>query len=328
MIPVPTDINAVVDYRQGPSIVGKGNGRHAGISKLDFEQLRGFALVLVCAVTSLPAWSQVNIGTTLVVGYSKDKVIMAADSRVTHLDGRVEDDQCKIVALGKKLLFGGVGIEGFRSRTPVLHSWEGVAEARQAFANEKVRKSGSVELMSAYWARSINSYLEEQIAHNPEVIVHSIEAYGSVLVYGIFAGKDSNGRLVCLLVMASCDNKLPQFPCTADLIRTNRARLAVQKIDFPVPQTKVKFEAFGVSSTFLKFEDAPQNLSADDLRIWNSIPLRKAIKDPDAQRAVKFVDLTIAYDPLKQGVGGDVDVVELTTCGVKWLNRKQNCPAD
>jgi len=183
--------------------------------------------------------------------------------------------------------------------------------------------------MSAYWARSIQGYLAEQVEYNPEAALHSIETYGPVLIYGIFAGKNPDGSLASLIVMVSCDDKVKQFPCSADLIRKNQARLTVQKIDFPEPESRVKFEAFGVSSTFLKFENAPEKLSADDLRIWNSVPMRSTIKDPDAQRAIKFVDLTIVQDPLKEGVGGDVDAVELTRSGgVAWLNRKQNCPAD
>jgi hypothetical protein len=269
---------------------------------------------------------QVKSGTTLIVGYSKEKIIMAADSRVTYFDGRVENDQCKITALGGKLLFGVVGIQGFNAKTPSIHSWEAVTEARRAFASERVRTSGSIEMMSAYWASSIQRHLAELIRYNPAEVIHMMERNGPVLNYGIFAGRNPDGKLSALFVMASC---VEQVPCSADLIRKNQARLTVQKIDFPEPESRVKFEAFGVSSTFLKFENAPEKLSADDLRIWNSVPLRSTIKDPDAQRAVKFIDLTILHDPRKAGVGGDVDVVELTkSAGVTWLNRKQNCPAD
>jgi hypothetical protein len=327
--PVPTDINSIVDHSQRLSIAGIRSRGHACIRKLHLKQLGVFIRLLLCVAVTPLAMGQVKIGTTLIVGYSKDKVIMAADSRVTHLDGRVEDDQCKIITLGNKLLFGTVGIEGFRSKTALIHSWEAVDEARRAFAQESVRRSGSIEMMSAYWARSIQGDLAEQVQYNPEAAIHSIETYGSVLIYGIFAGRNPDGNLTSFVVMVSCENKVDQIPCSADLIRKNQARLTVQKIDFPEPEPRVKFEAFGVSSTFLKFENSPEQLSAGDLKVWNSVPLRSAIKDPDAKRAVKFIDMTILRDPLKEGVGGDVDVVKLTRSdGVTWLHRKQNCPAD
>lgn len=254
---------------------------------------------------------------------------MAADSRAVYEDDRVDDKQCKIFALGDQLLFGAVGIEGVRSNNPSVHSWEAVTEARRAFARESVRGSGDIEKLSAYWASSMKQHLAEHVERNPAGVIHTIQKNGPVLSMGVFAGKNSGGKLGSIAMMVSCDTTSKQFPCSADHIRKHLARLNVQKLEFPAFAPTVKFEPFGVSGTYVKFENAPEKLSPDELKIWNSVPLRSAIKDPDAQRAVKFIDLTIRYDRRREGVGGDVDVVELTRSGgVTWLQRKQGCPAD
>jgi hypothetical protein len=254
---------------------------------------------------------------------------MAADSRAVYWDGRVDDKQCKVIALGDKLLFGAVGIQGVRSRTSSIHSWEAVAEARRAFAHESARGPGDIGRIAAYWESAIKQHLTEQLAYDPDGVIHSIQKDGPVLSMGVFAGKNPDGKLGSIAMMVSCDTTSKQFPCSADHIRKHLARLNVQKLELPAFAPTVKFEPFGVSGTFARFENAPEKLSADELGIWNSVALRSAIKDPDAQRAVKFIDLTILYDRRKAGVGGDVDVVELTRSGgVTWLNRKQGCPAD
>jgi hypothetical protein len=283
--------------------------------------------MLFCAALVVPpAASQVQSGTVLILGYSKAKVFMVADSRVTHLSGKVDNTQCKIAALGDKLLFGVVNIEGFEANIVLLHSWTAVGEARKVFEIEKVRKSGSIDTLSAYWASAVQGDLVELIKYDSEAVIHSIEREGPVLMYGVFAGQDADGTLAARVVTMACENTRKEFPCTVDLIRQHRAVLTVQQYRL-VPDSRLQLQPFGVTATFLKFDNPWSKLSVDDRRKWESILPRGNIKDADVRRAMKFVDLTIAYDPNRNLVGGDVHAAEIRRGGpVRWLPSKPDCP--
>ena len=44
-------------------------------------------------------------------------------------------------------------------------------------------------------------------------------------------------------------------------------------------------------------------------------------------QVIRMVDLTIAYHPKQEFVGGKIDVIELPRAGkVHWVQRKENCP--
>lgn len=58
---------------------------------------------------------------------------------------------------------------------------------------------------------------------------------------------------------------------------------------------------------------------------WQQQRSSRTGMDDDAQRAIRLVDLTIAYDRTN-GVGGPIDAAMLKDGKVKWLQRKDNCP--
>ncbi len=63
-----------------------------------------------------PAFSQLVHGTIAVVYYTPEKLVIAADSRgqLAGINGTVhEDDECKVGALGDKIVFVASGNVGY-----------------------------------------------------------------------------------------------------------------------------------------------------------------------------------------------------------------------
>ena len=59
--------------------------------------------------------------------------------------------------------------------------------------------------------------------------------------------------------------------------------------------------------------------------------LRKQVPAAKFDRllAIRMVDLTIAYHPKQESVGGSIDAIELRRGGTaEWLQRQQICPPD
>jgi hypothetical protein len=64
-------------------------------------------VLTVIALWSYSAFAQAQHGTVIVVNFTKDKVIIAADSRAMNSDNRrpPDDCRCNISAFGKKIVF-------------------------------------------------------------------------------------------------------------------------------------------------------------------------------------------------------------------------------
>jgi hypothetical protein len=63
-------------------------------------------IALLCLFVIGPnVFAQIESGTVILIGYSKNKIIVAADSRMADEGKAPSDDKCKITALGNKIVF-------------------------------------------------------------------------------------------------------------------------------------------------------------------------------------------------------------------------------
>jgi len=151
---------------------------------------------------------------------------------------------------------------------------------------------------------------------------------GPIFSWGAFAGKNKDGTLALRVVEAMCWDRV-ESPCNEDLLLIGKAVPTMYQEPPTAPTDTVQLRAFGMPETYIEFDKPRAQFTAAESKEWDSIPERKDIQDPDIRRAAKFVDLTIAYHPQRQYVGGDVDAVKLNRSGsVDWIQRKPNCPAD
>jgi hypothetical protein len=270
------------------------------------------------------AFGQAKSGSIIVLGYSKDRVFIVADSRDTISSGKIDDQYCKVVALGNKLLFALTGISGYDSHTPLIETWGGVEEARKLF---KAGHSNDIDTLSAYWGQSMLHHFTKLIKFDPQGLANNVTGAVPVFVLGVFAGANEVGNLAVRVVVARCKDGVPT-PCSLETIKHGTAVPTLIQFSLE-PTATMQLEPFGMLETFVEFNKPREKFSATESKQWVSIPERMNIKDRDMRRAMKFIDLTVAYHPKKELVGGDIDAVELTRDGkVRWISRKANCPAD
>lgn len=70
--------------------------------------------VLLVGLFSYSAVAQISSGTIIVFHLTKDKFIIAADSRAVF-KGKPEDSDCKIAAFHHQFVFATSGASGYRS---------------------------------------------------------------------------------------------------------------------------------------------------------------------------------------------------------------------
>jgi hypothetical protein len=138
------------------------------------------------------AYAQIESGTVVVVGYSKKKVIVAADSRETNDDGAYRDTACKIAALNDKLIFTATGRAKFISRDVSL--WDATREARTALMNTQKLNSDKVgdflDRVAARWGVLLGTNIATNMQRDASKLSDE-----QVLVDGMFIGLDENREL-------------------------------------------------------------------------------------------------------------------------------------
>src|SRR5260370_31768748 len=83
-----------------------------------------------------PLHAQAERGTVIVVYFSKDKIVVAADSLTLIKGGGTEKQEysCKIATLGKNMLFAAAGRTGYRKGAfDPLPEWTAIGEAQRIY---------------------------------------------------------------------------------------------------------------------------------------------------------------------------------------------------
>ena len=103
-----------------------------------------FALIPVVIQSVTPA-----TGTVIVYGFSKNKIVIASDSRATNEDGSYLDDFCKITELNKTMVFTVSG--RFADITGGRVGWDADLEAKRAIAEVAKRQPNPKHPSSLYF---------------------------------------------------------------------------------------------------------------------------------------------------------------------------------
>lgn len=268
--------------------------------------------LLLFAASAIPAYAQIDSGTVIIVGYSKDKVVVAADSRVTHSEGTSDDDTCKIAVLSDNFIFAVAGIAAYRNVNP----WNAVNEAKGAFSTVKTSPAddvGFVQRVGLKWGRLVADKLENSIATDPRIA--SGRPAWLPLTIGHFVGVNSSDdlQLFTVVLMLSGENRV--------LIETA----------LPPMLNEVTFIPTEVVGPFNEFTAGQTVRAKQEIEYQNTDMATDANKrhiDVDALKAIRLVEFTES-DPKSPTVGGPVDAAELRRGGkVEWIQRKSNCPAN
>jgi hypothetical protein len=272
--------------------------------------------------------AQTESGTVVILGYSKQKVVIAADSRESNDQGLYRDGACKIAVLGGKFIFIAAGrtksirheiINGIQHETIL---WDSTREAEAALVNtERVSSEQPGDFqdrVAAKWGLLFGTNIASNIQF--EEARHLFD--NQILVEGLLIGIDELRRIHISheTIRAKIAVGLPQI-----------AEDPVKVVNLP---DAITFTAISEADIFNEFQAARSSRSKKWQRTIPSYAQRLGIRDRDAAKAVLLVDLTGTYgaemvpsNPTIRLVGGKTDAIKLTpTGGIHWVQRKLECP--
>jgi len=288
--------------------------RRLGYQSAEFWWAVAFVVSVIAGANA-----QIESGTIVILGYSKQKVVIAADSRESDGQGAYRDEACKIASLNGKFIFTAAG----RTKS-IRHEilWDATREARAALAaTERIagEKPGDFQdRIAANWGILLAKNIGENIQADDARSLTDDE----ILVNGLLIGLDEVHRI----------------HISHEILRARIIAAVPQIVIGPVkvvniPDT-ITFSGLSEDDIFAEFQAG----KSDRSKKWqHQIPAyakQHGIKDRDMVKAMLLVDLTGTYgkervpkNPAIHLVGGKIDAVELTiSSGIQWIQRKSQCP--
>ena len=270
--------------------------------------------------------ADMNLGTTIVVGASKNKIVVAADSRSTYGRGNYTDHSCKITRLSDKLVFVSAGLVSDGSV-----KFDLLAEAKNS-----ARKFGTVtppagttvtEMVADDWLAISRIRLEDVAKYEMAGWLSTgLFPDSAVRFVGVFVGIEPDGKLA--LVSESLYCKKPATiggPFGCDAQDHTEWGLGPPKFVYQLSDRMI-FTAFGITDPTDEYINGDGRRAGTEYMQWLTDSKLYPDTHTDAYRAIRLIDLTIAYSPSKEFIGGAIDAVEVTHEGVHWVGRKSECP--
>jgi hypothetical protein len=257
-------------------------------------------------------WSQTEVmrGTVIIVGRTKDQVVVATDSRATLKNGH-SDDYCKISAFGNKLVFVSAGIRSFDLPGKFPMSWDSNKEARTA-SRDQIK---NVEGIASDWGASSANILQLPASANPARFMRQLNTHGKIITIGVFAGVDPNGDIETNYAKIIID------PAAQDPNRVVTYNLQSVELG-PLPLRWTVIGEAAIASEFLADKSARARSA---WARWTPVLEKSAPRDQLALDAAQLVKWTIQYGP--PNVGGPVDEIMIDNTGSHWILRKDSCSA-
>ena len=288
-------------------------------------------LAATCLLLSARAWPQVRSGSIVVLGRSRQRVVIAADSRVNFGDGKFDDSSCKITALSDKLVFAATGIVGDSSYLlPEGLRFEATEEAKKIFlqysqAPENIFDLGTVGTLASNWGEAMAGHFRAAAQASPASLQEWLKrvevSHEEPFLVGLFAGLESDGEISVYSVRVDYAQPDAGPALAVPFFLTSMPFSDEFPDDFPL------LTPFGMPEIVREISDGQTDRAKQEINA-RSLLLRTLSAESFARRQViRMVDLTIAYHPKQEFVGGRIDAIELARSGkVRWVQRKQNCP--
>jgi hypothetical protein len=292
------------------------------LEKIERRSLISSWLVLGLSLAwSSSARAQFTSGTTIVFSLSQSKVIVAADSRDDVQFGSrhiVRDDACKIVALEKNLLFTVAGTAGERHTKSTSLNWSAFDEAARAFSSYRKAQPTEdvVNGVATRWATAAKRAYTQMEERDVKGFVAGTTS--DIVAEAIFIGLDRRGDIEARKVSVTFRRGLAA--------KGGFVPISVKSQPWEISRQTV-LKAAGHAEIAYEFSAKTTYRAKTEAYDWEIEKRRHPLEDADVLNAVHLVRLSILYAPKEWGVGGDVDVAEITpSSGVRWVSRKHVCP--
>jgi hypothetical protein len=272
--------------------------------------MRKLALFVVAFIPNA-ALSQISSGTVIVINFTKDKVVVAADSGViSGVSGKqAENTECKISTFGHRFVFASAGAlrHSRLSNADPTEGWDSFDIAREGFKATQTGSSRSADVqldgMANYWAQEVVNHLVNAYFYFPDQILNFAKKYDGKLGIAFFATA-SKGTIKSQFVRITFNfnnlaspiefDKLPRLPSCWKCGQPDNASTCVMGHVHTVENACTTTPAF-----------------------------------QSKQIAVDLAELTVAHDRSGE-VRDPIDVVELRSDGspVRRLKCKPKCPTN
>ena len=279
------------------------------------------------------AWAQVRSGSVVAMSRSRQNVIIAADSRVNLGEGKHDDSYCKITALSDNLIFAATGIVGDSSYLlPQDLRFGATDEARKAFlsysqAPEDFLDLGKVGTIASKWGAAMSDHFRKAAEASPANFQEWRKridlTHESAFVVGLFAGLESTGEISVYSV--NVDFVEPE----KGFLPTEPYFLRSTPIPEDAPDNFSLTQVFGMQEIFEEINAGKTDRAKQEIRQRHYLEMTSFPEVFARSQVIRIVDLTIAYHPKQEFVGGKIDAVELPRGGkINWIQRKEGCPAN
>lgn len=151
---------------------------------------------ILALLMTYPTCAEISSGSIVIFNFTKDEIVVAANSLATHHDtGTPDYSYCKIATLGHQLIFTSVGRA--MATLPGRVLWDNTALAGEAFRSAKKGVRGEVDLNDVVdlWARSVKSHW---VTIDWARIADLSRTNNGQLTAGVFIGKGLAYKVVAL----------------------------------------------------------------------------------------------------------------------------------
>jgi hypothetical protein len=254
-------------------------------------------------------------GTVVIIYFSDERVVLAADSRSTFSGGRhgYEDAQCKVSDLGRSVIFAGSGVSAFEFGPGQLTT--PFDTYKTALLTSRSLQSGTADRAKATaegWAKQVKAALDEQLNKHPEEIVSSLHGSSHLLASGIFAGMSPDG-LTVYSAAVNCECSGRRKYSSIQITKLPRSKYALPAAVLGTAEAQALFdEVMAGDSPRAQAERANWPISVDEKHYAVTVTARTA----------EFI-LRHSKDDT---IGGPIHVIELTRDGqVRWIRKEKFC---
>ncbi len=262
------------------------------------------AHLLLFADAAVQANAQaLETGTVIAVAYSRQRIVVAADSRASFMAEGFQDEVCKIAHPSRKVLFAASGMVG-------AGDWYASDVAKQVAArlvgDNPYLSESSLQSLAEAWGRAM---AEKIRALPPQVIQkHMRESQTAAL----FAGLDRADEVNVVQV------RLTPVPAASGI----DVRMEVKRV--PVDPQRTLYLVFGRPQIAMEFLERKTERAQAEVAKWPEY--FRGSPDVSQEVAMRLVDLTGHFDPRKDLVGGSTAAIRMDgQGGVRWLKRPASC---
>jgi hypothetical protein len=276
-------------------------------------------LFIVVMLLASAAFAQITSGTIIILNFTKDRLVIAADSRGVNTDTWVpHDNECKIAEVDHRLIFTSVGNarRGRSSGLDRVNGWDNAETTRVAFRSVRLlpTEEAQTRTIAKAWADTIAAHWQSLYQSEPDKVTRVLSKNGGLTV-GAFA-EANKGTIYFRAAQIRFDRSRATAgdPIGPEFIE----RLSDCWDCGEGNRICAMGKHFDVAARF-----CAQTKSSDKIKVRTQ--LKSANRS--VKLAVKIAELTVdAYEKTPGDVGGMVDAVTLKNNGsITWNAIKDGC---